>query len=258
MINDGNNERKAEQAGQARYGRLSSASLIGKSDEWIFGVKLFWIISYLICRPILWLKRINISVNNSILSYPANGGKSPLIIISNHKSIYDPWIVCNSIPFKTFLKILPIRIMGATNFVESLAAKLDKIGLVKFIYKIYGVVPFRHEWTFEQKLEPLIDCLKKRETIMIFPEGKINKKPGVEIFRRGIIHICKQINADVMPMAILSAREYGRKRTSVHIGETFNVPREVLNGDDPNDPYNTKSCNFVRSKVTELFDQNFL
>jgi 1-acyl-sn-glycerol-3-phosphate acyltransferase len=144
--------------------------------------------------------------------------------------------------------------MGSVTFVDRIAHFFDKIGLVKIIYFLYGVVPFEKEWTFEQKLAPLIECLKQGERVMIFPEGGLNRDIGIKLFRRGLIYIFKELKMDILPIAINPKKENG-KRLNVIVGAPFKIPAEVLASENPSDEFYTKSCEFVKGKVEELYQK---
>jgi 1-acyl-sn-glycerol-3-phosphate acyltransferase len=220
----------------------------------LFWVKLTWVLTYFLCFPITRIfQHVKITIDDSFFDYDFRPDR-PLVIISNHKSVFDPWLISNVIPFKTFLKILPIRIMGSVTFVDRIAHFFDKVGLVKIIYFLYGVVPFEKEWTFEQKLAPLIDCLKQGERVMIFPEGGLNRAAGIKPFRRGLIYMHKEFGMDILPIAINPKKETGRQ-TSVTIGTPFKIPAEILASENPNDEFYTKSCEFARGKVEELYQR---
>lgn len=220
----------------------------------LFWVKLVWTLSYFIYFPITRLfQRVKITIDDSFFDYDFRPDR-PLIIISNHKTVLDPWLVNNSIPFKTLLKILPIRIMGSVTFTDQIASFFNKVGLVKIAYFLYGVVPFKKEWTFEQKLSPLIECLERGESVMIFPEGRLNRSDGLKPFRRGLIYLYKKTGSDILPIAVNPKRENG-KRLNVIIGAPFKIPAEVLASEDPNDEFYTKSCEFAKGKVEELYNK---
>ncbi|HOH11604.1 MAG TPA: 1-acyl-sn-glycerol-3-phosphate acyltransferase, partial [Candidatus Paceibacterota bacterium] len=146
------------------------------------------------------------------------------------------------------------RIMGSVTFVDRIAHFFDKIGLVKIIYFFYGVIPFEKDQTFEQKLAPMIDRLKQGERVMIFPEGRLNREKGIRPFRRGLIYIHKELEMDILPIAINPKKENG-KRTKVIIGAPFKIPDEVLASENPNDQFYTNSCEFVRGRVEELYQK---
>ena len=231
-----------------------TAPRIKTASKGLFWVKLTWILTYFIYFPITRIiQHVKITIDDSFLDYDFRPDR-PLVIISNHKSVFDPWLISSVIPFKTFLKILPIRIMGSVTFVDRIAHFFDKIGLVKIIYFFYGVVPFEKEWTFEQKLAPLIDCLKQGERVMIFPEGGLNRAVGLKPFRRGLIYLSKELEMDILPIAINPKKENG-KRLNVIVGAPFKIPAEVLASENPSDEFYTKSCEFVKGKVEELYQR---
>ena len=224
---------------------------IREKESGLWLVKIVNTVSYFICRLVLIIRRVKVEIDPSIFAYRKKAGQG-LILISNHEGIADPWIICASIPVKTFFSLMPVRIMGAFDFADPVASFFNKLGIVKIVYYLYGVMGFRKDWTFEEKLAPFIACLKNGGTILVFPEGRLNHQPGVEIFRQGIIHIYNSARSDILPFAINKSR----KSIWVHIGPITHIPEAVAQSEDPGDKFPSRQCEYLRQQVANLYDQN--
>lgn len=215
-------------------------------------IKAVNIVSYLICRfIILVIIRPKVEIDKSVYQYNKKPGKG-LILICNHKNISDPWILCASLPTRVFFKIMPIRIMGALDFSDPTASLLSKLGIVKIIYYLYGVMSFRKNWTFEEKLAPFINCVRSGGTILVFPEGRLYRERGVGQFKQGIIHIYNSAEAEILPFAINRTKD----KIEVGVGAITTIPEELAESENPQDPFPSKQCEFLRQKVNELYENN--
>lgn len=212
-------------------------------------VKIVNIVSYCLCRfTILFIVRPEVKIDPAVLTYRKKRDEG-LVMISNHKLLLDSWIICASLPAKTFFSLMPVRIMGALDFADPVANTLQKLGVVKIIYYLYGVLGFHKEWTLEQKLGPFVSCLKSKGTILVFPEGRLVHESGVAPFKQGIVRIYQQAPSDILPFAVNKEKN----KIKVAIGAPLRLPTSILTSEDPTDPFPTKSCEFLRQLVKKLY-----
>ena len=212
-------------------------------------VKLVWIITYIFFWPIIRLRwKVRRIVSPDVFS-----AQKPLILISNHRSIFDPWIICINLPFRTFLNLLPIRILGAKGFVNPASRILNSLGIVSLVYFLYGVRIFREGWTFEEKLQPLVQALRDSETVMIFPEGKIQHGPELGLFHRGTAYLAERTRSSILPASIRFDRtESRRPGCYLNYGEPFMMPPEF----NLNDSESQKLAgDYLKSIVGEMYYQ---
>jgi 1-acyl-sn-glycerol-3-phosphate acyltransferase len=106
------------------------------------------------------------------------------LLVANHVSIADPFVILAHVPFRVFLRILPIRFPIAPGY-----------------FRIY----FLHAWltilggydagrTRKEKFLMIMRTralLRRGETVFIFPEGKINTSMIGE-FERGIEYFAQE------------------------------------------------------------------
>lgn len=101
-----------------------------------------------------------------------------VLVVSNHQSMADPFVVLSHIPFRSFLKLVPLYF------------PVDNKEYNRFYFKPFLKVLGGYD-IGETKKEKLIglmrtrDFLKRGRTIFLFPEGKINKE-SIGDFQRGI------------------------------------------------------------------------
>lgn len=212
-------------------------------------VKLVWIVTYLVFWPIIRLRwKVARLVAPDVFT-----AQKPLILVSNHRSIFDPWIVCINLPFRTFLNLLPIRILGTREFIHPASRILNSLGIVSLIYFFYGVPIFKKNWTFEEKLEPLVRALRDGETAMIFPEGSIQTNPELGGFRRGAAYLAEKTYRPLLPVSIrFTPNRNNRTVCRLNYGEPLMMPPEF----NPNDPADQKrASDYLRNIVGEMYNR---
>ena len=128
--------------------------------------------------------------------------KSPpkrTMIICNHQSKIDSFLVCSAMPFRTFLGLIPIYF---------LTAHVHMKGLNRFFLRLLGCVP-----VYEDKGRNLVSILKIVElmdegrTVFVFPEGrrvddKCHPKPG-------IAYLASTKKAEIIPVHLNGALGIG-------------------------------------------------
>jgi 1-acyl-sn-glycerol-3-phosphate acyltransferase len=124
-------------------------------------------------------RRILFNIN---ITPPNNFGelKNGVLLVANHQSKLDPFIILSCIPFALFFRILPVRFPVLHEYMEkSVSSKILKL---LGCYDIGG--------TSRENMVGFLytrDLLKKGNTVFLFPEGKISKKGSeVENLKRGI------------------------------------------------------------------------
>lgn len=109
--------------------------------------------------------------------------KRGMLVVSNHQSMADPFVVLGHIPFKLFLQTVPLYFpVSHTEY---------NYWYFKPFLKILG--GYDIGGTKKEKLIGLMktrDLLKQKRTVFLFPEGKINKET-IGDFHRGIEFFAK-------------------------------------------------------------------
>ena len=107
--------------------------------------------------------------------------KKPFIVISNHKSVSDPWVLESTLPFSIYRRVTPLAALADQKFIIPTLKWLYKMGIIPVIYYLYDVVrlPRRKE------LHETIATIMSGRSVLVFPEGGINRKEGIRKFQRG-------------------------------------------------------------------------
>lgn len=158
-----------------------------------------WFLAYIPLRTIFYFKK----------EYPRDEdiATRPLLIVSNHKHVFDPWFITLSLPFSQFRKILPIRFLATRNFKNPLFNIIYWVIIYPFMYWPNGVyvLPPRGKdahLTIDEKTQEVREAMANHEALLFFAEGGLYKKEGVGEFKRGATYIQKETGASILPLAI--------------------------------------------------------
>jgi 1-acyl-sn-glycerol-3-phosphate acyltransferase len=113
---------------------------------------------------------------------------SPIIFISNHRSVLDPWIISSSLPFTFFLKHLPVKILASSSrFGKHKSIYLLKnFKILDFIYFLYQCVEIKDASSPEEKLENFQKEINKGYSVLFFPEGGISNENKIGEIKQGV------------------------------------------------------------------------
>jgi len=144
----------------------------------------------------------------------------PFILVANHSSIFDGFILVSSIkPKITFLS----------------AAYLFKMRFYGFILRIVGAIPIQRNGSDISALKKSIKILKQSGILGIFPEGKIKNETDDFSAKAGAAYLAVKTDVPIIPLAIKGADKVlpaGKKwpnfsRIEVRIGKPI-IPSKVL------------------------------
>jgi 1-acyl-sn-glycerol-3-phosphate acyltransferase len=150
--------------------------------------------------------------------------KSPFIVIANHISFYDSFLFRLILGFAT--PHLPLRFMGVTNFNWRFLNFLSSIGVVDFIYGLFGVFTIVPGRGIERNLEEAREIIRAGGNIVIYPEGKIVIEHGVAPFKKGAAVLQLETGVSVIPVSFNEKRNWLRRQISINIGG----PMSMLDG----------------------------
>lgn len=143
----------------------------------------------------------------------------PLIIVSNHQSIIDPFVLMVSFPKK-------IRFLAA--------AYLFKIHGVRLFLYTSGAMPVKSRRGDLKSLKKSLALLEKGETIGIFPEGGVSLDGKLKPFMQGWAYLALKTGAKVLPITISGSRQVlpvgkyipRRGKIFVNIGKPRSLPKK--------------------------------
>ena len=187
----------------------------------------------------------------------------PLIVVVNHKSLWDPWFYTHTLNFKQFLMSAPMQAMATQRFNSSFLNLIYYIFIKPFIYFPYGVLtlPTPKEGiklALEEKTKLYKDVLKHNGSIFVFPEGGLKRMPGIHEFKRGATYLQKEIGAPILLASIRFIKNDGypgiqwwlpwTKRIVNWDNKLTYIPKEIINDD-------IKSAEFLKAKVEKLYNK---
>jgi 1-acyl-sn-glycerol-3-phosphate acyltransferase len=145
------------------------------------------IVVYTIFYPLRFFIKINVDPDIYNL-------KKPVVFVSNHVSVFDPFLIANSLPLRVLIKNLPVRIFAGTKFKgNGFLEFLELFNIINIIYYIYNCVRVPSEGTSEEKIYELTKVIKSGYSVLIFPEGsKISKDGNLGEIKKGIKILRKQ------------------------------------------------------------------
>ncbi|MES3005526.1 MAG: lysophospholipid acyltransferase family protein [Patescibacteria group bacterium] len=168
--------------------------------------------------------------------------KGPVIIVSNHVVFFDSFIF--HLFFAPNASLLPLRFMGVTKFNKPALNVLSSVGIVQFIYLLFGVFVITQGEGLEKNLKNAVDILKGGGTVTIFPAGSMRGDNSLGEFKRGAAALALMTNTPIIPVALKRFKERGKRaRFSLNVGKKF-----LLN---TNESYNQATLELYR-KVEEL------
>ncbi|MCX6762546.1 MAG: lysophospholipid acyltransferase family protein [Candidatus Moranbacteria bacterium] len=120
--------------------------------------------------------------------------KKPLIIVSNHRSKLDPFLIMSALGWKNFLRANPWRFPLHKIYAESWW--LGPISRLIGCYKIEG------KGDLNQSLKTTLSVIDQKRSLIFFPEGQVTRKNEKIEPKRGIGYICLKKNVSILPVKI--------------------------------------------------------
>ncbi|MFN2628527.1 MAG: lysophospholipid acyltransferase family protein [Gaiellaceae bacterium] len=153
------------------------------------------------------LYRVQISGEHCI---PATG---PAILVANHESLFDPWILALATPRH-------VRYMAK--------AELWKYRPVRAAVESFGAFPVERGAGDSLAMSRAAELLRQGEVLGIFPQGT-SKRLGRRAFHRGAARLALTTGAPLVPVGLVGTRGFphpGRRGTRIVVGEPIAVERE--------------------------------
>ena len=127
--------------------------------------------------------------------------KKNYVIVSNHVSYLDTFIISNFIKQKT-INSDKLRLIGM--------APLLKIPIVGYIFSKLGMIPVEYnkdnsynKESVEKVYSSVYENLEKKNTILLFPEGQLNGNPKImNKIKSGAFNFSKKTNTPIKIVAL--------------------------------------------------------
>lgn len=199
---------------------------------------LLWPMVYIFCKIIC---KTHISGRENLKKI-----NKPFIIVSNHFSFYDSFLFRFILGFST--PNLPLRFMAVTKFNWSFLNFLSGIGLIRFIYKIFGVMVVTPGLGIEKNLKEAKQAISNGQNVVIYPEGSISTKDNVAPFKKGAAILAIESNAPILPVCFnMFKKSKSRNRLFINIGEPIKVSNEL----------NPETFTiYLHDIISKLYDEN--
>ncbi|MFA6295142.1 MAG: lysophospholipid acyltransferase family protein [Candidatus Paceibacterota bacterium] len=148
--------------------------------------------------------------------------KSPFIILAHHVSFYDSFIF--RLILGPFTEHLPLRFMAVTKFNGKFLNNLATIGVVDFVYSLFGVFTVIPGLGIDKNLKKAKEIIKVGGNIVIYPEGKINDTEVIGKFKLGAATLIKETGVSMIPVSFrLGSRGWFRRKFHVNVGGPMNI-----------------------------------
>ena len=160
------------------------------------------------------------------------GPATCLILAPTHQSSLDPWLIMSALRYGQWRALTPVRTLTS----QSYGAPLKWFApLVRTLYRLEGAVelpPKEEGGTLPEKVQGLLDALKKGDVVAIFPEGRVRDRkkrhPAVGEFASGVVYLQRRSGADIVPMAVwMSERRWPRRRYVIEMGRPVRIPESL-------------------------------
>ncbi|MBU6232469.1 1-acyl-sn-glycerol-3-phosphate acyltransferase [Patescibacteria group bacterium] len=157
--------------------------------------------------------------------------RGSFIVVSNHVAFYDSFL------FRMILGAwtphLPLRFMAVSKFRWRWLNFLSRMGVIKFIYSLFGVFTVVPGRGIGKNLEEARKIIADGGNVAIFAEGGIYTGPenarcrpgmcGVGPFKKGAAVLQKETGVSVVPVSFRVFPSFFRRRIVVNVGGPMNL-----------------------------------
>ncbi len=171
--------------------------------------------------------------------------KGPLVIVANHSSWLDPFLIGLAMPWQSHL----FPIYYAMWYIYY------RIPLIFPFVFLLGAFPVKKKRPLGEILKYPLDVLKNGGVVVIFPQGQRQQLGRRKKPRRGAAYLAISTNSQILPVYIKNAAGinpfnffFRRKKVAIKIGKPFALPATL-------DPENLESLNEA-SELVALQIQN--
>jgi 1-acyl-sn-glycerol-3-phosphate acyltransferase len=121
--------------------------------------------------------------------------KKPFLIIANHQSMYDSFLVLSAMGIRNFLMSFPWR--------SPIAKSLYELPIVKVASKCIGLYKIEPKGSLSESLEETLGYMRNKYSVFFFPEGKMVREGEQAEVKRGLGYLCFNQDAHILPARII-------------------------------------------------------
>lgn len=147
--------------------------------------------------------------------------KGPFIIIANHFSFYDSFLL--RIVLGPITNHLPLRFMAVRKFKWKFLNLLSSIGIIDLVYFLFGVFVIQPGRGVVRNLKEAILILEAGENVVMYPEGQINRTREIANFKIGTAVLARKSHAPIVPIAFKKIEGRIRGGILINVGEQIRL-----------------------------------
>ena len=165
-------------------------------------------IGYKVLTPIMRIL-FRIYYNPKIINKEVIPKKGPILIVGNHKHIYDQCLT----------------IMATKRVIHYMAKKEYFDGKLAWFFKLVGCIPVNRQIKDTNATETALEVLRNNGAIGLFPEGTRNKTKDIFLlpFKYGTVSMAKKTNATIIPFGLTGDYKFRSKNLTIRYGNPFKV-----------------------------------
>ena len=165
-------------------------------------------IPYMILTPLMRIL-FRLYYNPKIINKEVIPKRGPIIIVGNHKHIYDQCLT----------------IMATKRVIHYLAKKEYFDGKFAWFFKMVGCIPIDRTKKNKESTDYAIEILQNDGAIGLFPEGTRNKTKDKLLlpFKMGAVSMASKTNATIIPFAITGDYKFRSNNLTIRYGKPMKV-----------------------------------
>lgn len=170
-------------------------------------------IAYKLLTPLMRIL-FRLYYNPKIINKEIIPKKGPIIIVGNHKHIYDQCLT----------------IMATKRVIHYLAKKEYFDGKFAWFFKMVGCIPIDRTKKNKESTDYAIEILQNAGAIGLFPEGTRNKTKDKLLlpFKMGAVSMASKTNATIIPFAITGDYKFRSNNLTIRYGKPMKVNSDNL------------------------------
>ena len=162
---------------------------------------------YILLTPLMRVL-FRLYYNPKIINKEVIPKKGPILIVGNHKHIYDQCLT----------------IMATKRPIHYMAKKEYFDGKMAWFFRLVGCISVNRQIKDTEATNQALDILKNNGAIGLFPEGTRNKtKEFLLPFKFGTVSMAKKTNAKIIPFGLTGDYKFRSKNLTTRYGTPFKV-----------------------------------
>lgn len=154
-------------------------------------IRAYSLFSYIFYHPLTLL----MTTRRTFLLQPSDIDPNKRYVFAiNHSGAPDFFVVFFGLPLRITLKLVPYRFFIANRFFNN--------PIIRWLAMSYGGFPAKKHKTIEWGVPAAKHALKRDETVVIFPEGKVSKIDKAYPPKRGVEFLANEDDVVIVPARV--------------------------------------------------------